>query len=129
MNEVAGVHILPNMQNFSLYRDILSKQMAARMEGHLLHKNDTFASAGLIGCYLSHAKTLISAARAMHNITFIFEDDTGFPGHASFADDVSSAIYQLPPDWDIFLLGHLPAPRYLVFFPDYENTTAASHLL
>jgi hypothetical protein len=81
VNEVAGVQVFPNMQNFSLYKDILSKKLAARMEDHLSYKNDTFASAGLIGAYLSHVKTLIFAARSMHNITFIFEEDTGFPGH------------------------------------------------
>lgn len=119
---VGGLRLNPNFQNFSVYRDILSDKMAGYIEYHLRYRNMTFASIGLIGCYLSHAKTLSMAARAGHDLTFIFEDDTGFPQHPTFMDDVASNISMLPPDWDFFLLGHLPAPRFLTFYED--NSTS-----
>lgn len=67
---------------------------------------------GMVGCFLSHQNCWRRCAEEANGPLLVFEDDVMLT--ENFAEQLSTAMAELPDDWDVLLLGALGAvhPSY-----------------
>ena len=67
------------------------------------------------GCYESHRAVNMRAMQLNKETCLVFEDDFKFGKHMSpkRLEDFASAMQRLPPQWQIFFLGHWPLAGFI----------------
>lgn len=90
----------PNGKNSDFMNLILSR----KIENHLID-NDDFHSRlpGLIGCYASHVKAIMSISQDDNRLQLIMEDDINI-NSILFYKIILKSLKKLPNDWDILAL-------------------------
>lgn len=94
-------------------REGLAVERISAVDGAALSEDDLvrdctragrwFCTRGMIGCFLSHRHLWERVVREEVPAVIIFEDDVRLA--PSFKANVQQALAELPPDWDVCLLG------------------------